>query len=76
MNSCDQMSLVMFIDQYLKRSANLFAENITASPFKGLISDPFAQKNQNCFFDIHIMLRHIPTYICLETVRFVSFNVK
>ena len=32
-SSCDQMSLVMFIDQYLKRSANLFAENITASPF-------------------------------------------
>ena len=22
------------------------------------------------------MLRHIPTYICLETVKFVSFNVK
>jgi len=34
MSSCDQMSLVMFIDQYLERSANLFAENITASPFK------------------------------------------
>jgi len=43
---------------------------------KDIISDPFAQKNQNCFFDIHIMLRHIPTYICLETVKFVSFNVK
>ena len=34
MSSCDQMSLVMFINQYLKRSANLVAENITASPFK------------------------------------------
>ena len=22
------------------------------------------------------MLRHIPTYICLETVKFVTFNVK
>ena len=27
-------AFVMFIDQYLKRSANLFAENTTASPFK------------------------------------------
>ena len=43
---------------------------------KGLISDLFAQTYQNCFFGIHIMLKHIPTYICLETVKFVSFNVK
>jgi len=34
MSSCDQMSLVMFIDQYLKRYANLFTENITDWGFK------------------------------------------
>jgi len=37
MSACGEMSRVMFIDQYLKRSANLFSENITDWALKNII---------------------------------------